>query len=173
MESNQKNVLVNRIVSFLVGGVLVFAVMSFTVVRNARSENVGLTSALDSSRYEAGRLLADAEAELDAREYEAARASLEALFANQPGSEESVQGRLLLVTVNDRERNADARWEDALPESGRAGARRWLRNCEPKPTPCTPTRYRGLTQRFWKRGAGRKLKFDPRSKTRRRIRSPR
>jgi hypothetical protein len=115
MESNQKNVLVNRIVSFLVGGVLVFAVMSFTVVRNARSENVGLTSALDSSRYEAGRLLADAEAELDAREYEAARASLEALFANQPGSEESVQGRLLLVTVNDRERNADARWEDALP----------------------------------------------------------
>jgi hypothetical protein len=115
METNQKNVLVNRIVSFLVGGVLVFVVMSFTVVRSARNDNVGLTLALDSSRYEAGRLLADAEAELDARDYEAARASLEALFANQPGSEESVQGRLLLVMVNDRERIADARWEEALP----------------------------------------------------------
>ncbi|MDA3948218.1 MAG: hypothetical protein PF508_03245 [Spirochaeta sp.] len=115
-ESKNKNILINRIVSFVVGGVLVFAVMSFTVLRNANDNNEELTAALDSSRYEAGRLFADAEAQLDAGDFTAARESLETLFANQPGSEESEEGRLLLVALTAQEGAAEARWEEALPE---------------------------------------------------------
>jgi predicted Zn-dependent protease len=116
METKNKNILVNRVVSFVIGGVLVFAVMSFTVVRTANDSNDALTSALDTSRYEAGRLFADAEVQLEAGNYDAARETLETLFANQPGSEESEVGRQLLVSLNEQEQAADARWEEALPE---------------------------------------------------------
>ncbi|MDY7028311.1 MAG: hypothetical protein SVR04_08450, partial [Spirochaetota bacterium] len=55
-----------RIGLFVAGGLLVFAVMSFTVVNNAKKANVELTQTLDASRYEAGRLLADAKAQFEA-----------------------------------------------------------------------------------------------------------
>ncbi|HUX13866.1 MAG TPA: hypothetical protein VMW87_12620 [Spirochaetia bacterium] len=114
MSDNEKRRLtLNRIVSFLAGGLLVFAVMSVTVVKNVRSQNAELTTALDTSRYEAGRLLADANAQLASRDFVKARASLTSLFENQPGSPEAAQGTLLLVTVDSAEKAADAKWAAA------------------------------------------------------------
>lgn len=116
MEKNEKRTLIiNRVVSFIAGGLLVFAVMSFTVVKSANAKSDELSQALDTSRYEAGRLLDDAKAQLSAGDYEKAEASLEALFANQPGSPEATEGKTLLARVEEEAAAADQRWEAALP----------------------------------------------------------
>lgn len=107
---------VNRVVALLAGGLLVFAVMSFTVVSNANTRIDELSRALDTSRHEAGRLLADAEEQLAAGDYAQATTSLETLFQHQPGSAEATEGRALLITVKSEEQEAHARWEAAVPE---------------------------------------------------------
>ncbi|NBB89988.1 MAG: hypothetical protein GVY23_02145 [Spirochaetes bacterium] len=116
MEKNEKRTMfINRVLSFAAGGLLVFAVMSFTVVNSAKAENKELSQALDTSRFEAGRLLEDARAQLSAGDYEEAEASLTVLFANQPGSPEATEGKALLATVKQEAAAADQRWEAALP----------------------------------------------------------
>lgn len=116
MENNDKRTLIiNRVVSFIAGGLLVFAVMSFTVVKSANAENDELSEALDTSRFEAGRLLDDAKAQLTSGDYVQAEASLNALLANQPGSAEATEGRTLLATVEEEAAAAEQRWEAALP----------------------------------------------------------
>ena len=115
-ENNQKRTLIiNRVVSFIAGGLLVFAVMSFTVVKSANAENAELSKALDTSRFEAGRLLEDAKAQLSSGDYKAAEASLTALFDNQPGSSEATEGKELLARVEQEAAAAEERWEAALP----------------------------------------------------------
>jgi hypothetical protein len=104
----------NRIVAFLAGAVLVFAVMSFTVVTSANNRNAELTKTLDTSRFEAGRLLADAKAQFAARDFAKARVSLTTLFDNQPGSAETVEGKKLLSSIDAAEKAADAKWEAAV-----------------------------------------------------------
>lgn len=100
---------------FLAGGLLVFAVMSFTVVNAANKQNEQLTKTLDISRYEASRLLADAEAQFENRNYIKAKESLDALFTNQPGSEEAVKGKALMVSVEKAEKASNLKWEAAMP----------------------------------------------------------
>lgn len=113
--SEKRTLIINRVLAFLVGGLLVFAVMSFTVVRSANAEKEELSSALDTSRFEAGRLLEDAKAQLASGDYDEAVATLTSLFANQPGSPEATEGKALLATVEDQSASADLRWEAALP----------------------------------------------------------
>jgi len=116
MRMNEKNRLtINRIVAMLAGGLLVFAVMSFTVVNSANSRIDELSQALDSSRYEAGRLLADAEEQFAAGNYEQAGTSLATLFEHQPGSAEAAEGKTLLIAIENAETEANAQWEAALP----------------------------------------------------------
>ena len=117
MIKNEKTKLyVNRIVAFLLGGLLMFAVMSFTVVKNVKTQNAEITSALDTSRYEAGRLLEDAKAQLASGDYSEAKQSLTTLFENQPGSAEAAEGKKLMPTIETAEVKADEQWEAALPD---------------------------------------------------------
>jgi hypothetical protein len=117
MGMNEKTRLtVNRVVALLTGGLLVFAVMSFTVVSTANSRIDDLTRDLDASRYEAGRLLANAEEQFAGGDYVTATQSLERLFQHQPGSVEAIEGRALLQTVRAAESAAEERWDDAMPE---------------------------------------------------------
>ncbi|NQT58773.1 MAG: hypothetical protein HQ557_07305 [Bacteroidetes bacterium] len=116
MEKKEKRTfIVKCIICFLVGGLLVYAIMSFTVVRTLKVENGELTEALDTSRYEAGRLLEDAKAQLESGDYSEAKSKLKTLFEKQPGSEEAAEGRELLVTIEDEEMAVDKSWEAALP----------------------------------------------------------
>ncbi len=75
MASFKDNLLVNRIIALLVGGLLVFLVMTLTVVQTGKDDNAEMAIALDASRYEAGRLLDDAKAQLESKDYTAAKAS--------------------------------------------------------------------------------------------------
>jgi predicted Zn-dependent protease len=112
-KQEDKRILLNRVISFLVGGLLVFTLMSVTVVSSMKKQNTELTATLDTSRYEAGRLLADAKAQLESREYAKARESLSALLANQPGSAEAEEGRTMLAVITTAEDKANAKWEKA------------------------------------------------------------
>ncbi len=116
MAKYKENLLVNRIVALLIGGLLVFAIMSLTVVKTGKAENTQLALALDESRYEAGRLLADAKSQLENKDYTASKTSLEALFLNQPGSPEAVEGKILIASIKTEEAASIARWEAALPQ---------------------------------------------------------
>jgi len=107
---------VKRIFSFLAGALLTFAVMSFTVVAKEKAQNADLTAALDASRYQAGRLLSDARAQLANREYEGARTSLGTLFEKYPGSTESAAGKVLFAEVAEANKAADAKWAKVLPD---------------------------------------------------------
>lgn len=114
---NKENgrVYLNRFVSFVAGGLLVFAVMSFTVVSGAKKQNAQLTMELDSLKYEAGKLFADAKAQLDAGDYGKAKESLTTLFSKRPGSEQSTEGKSLLAVIEKEEKAADSRWASVLP----------------------------------------------------------
>lgn len=112
-KQEDKRILLNRVISFLVGGLLVFTLMSVTVVSNIKKQNTELAATLDTSRYEAGRLLADAKAQLESREYAKARESLSALLANQPGSAEAEEGRTMLAVITAAEDKANAKWDKA------------------------------------------------------------
>ena len=116
MASFKDNLLVNRIIALLVGGLLVFLVMTLTVVQTGKDDNAEMAIALDASLYEAGRLLDDAKAQLESKDYTAAKASLDELFSYQPGSAEATGGKALLISVNSAEAAAEARWEAALPQ---------------------------------------------------------
>lgn len=113
--TENKKILLNRIVSFAIGGLLVFALMSFTVVNGAKAENARLSAALDTSQYEAGRLLEDAKAQFAAGDFTKAQDSLKNLFENQPGSDESIEGKILFASVVKSQTAVDKRWEEALP----------------------------------------------------------
>jgi len=112
--TNTKDTL-KRILSFLAGALLTFAVMSFTVVAKEKAQNEELTTALDASRFQAGRLLSAAKAQLEAREYEKARSSLATLFDKYPGSTESAVGKTLLAEVAEADQTANERWAMAMP----------------------------------------------------------
>lgn len=116
MANFKENLLVNRIIALLVGGLIVFAIMSLTVVQTSNKENARLVIALDESRYGAERLLADAKVQLENNEYTESKATLEELFIYQPGSAEAAEGKTLLTSIITAEDEATARWEAALPQ---------------------------------------------------------
>lgn len=116
MANFKENLLLNRIVALLIGGLLVFAIMSLTVVKTEKNANAQLAIELDESRYEAGRLLADAKAQLENKDYTGSKATLEELFAYQPGSAEATEGKALFTSIETAQAVATAKWEAALPQ---------------------------------------------------------
>ena len=115
MANLKENLLVNRIIALLVGGLLVFGIMSLTVVQTGKKQLTAMAVELDTSRYEAGRLLDDATAQLNNKDYDKSKESLEKLFTNQPGSPEAIEGKALLISVETAQSSAEARWNAALP----------------------------------------------------------
>lgn len=112
-KNENMKILLNRTVSFLAGGLVVFAVMSFTVVNDAKKVNTDLAAELDLSKFEAGRLLADAKQQFTLKEFGKAKSSLTMLFDKQPGSAESAEGKTLFATIASAESAMNAKWEEA------------------------------------------------------------
>ncbi len=91
---NEKlRIAVNRIMSFLIGGLLVYAVMSMAVVSNIKEENAQLAKELDDSKFEPGRLLAGAKAQFANQEFDKVMQTLTTLFEKRPGSSEATEGQ--------------------------------------------------------------------------------
>jgi hypothetical protein len=109
----KNNLVLNRVVSFLAGGLLVFAVMSLSVVSGAKALNKDLAKQLDVAVNEPSRLLNDAKAQFKDQDYAKARETLSTLFTNRPGSEQAVEGKLLDATIVAAETKANSAWEAA------------------------------------------------------------
>ena len=115
---------VNRVMSFLLGGLLVYAVVSLTMVSKLKEQNVQLTKELDVSQHEPGRLLSDAKAQFANREFVKAQQTLTVLFENRPGSAEATEGKDLYAEADVAIARDNANWEAAV-----AGIReRWAKD---------------------------------------------
>ncbi len=123
-QSEKMRIAVNRILSFLVGGLLTFVVMNMTVVSNLKTQNVQTVKELDASQYEPARLLADAKAQVANREFDKAKQTLTSLFEKRPGANETVEGKKLYADAEVAIAKDNAKWEAAV-----AGIReRWAKD---------------------------------------------
>jgi hypothetical protein len=114
MVKNEKtNLVLNRVISFLAGGLVVLAVMNLSVVSSVKALNKDLSKQLDISVNEPSRLLNDAKAQFKDQDYIKARSTLATLFEKRPGSEQATEGKLLDATIAAAETKANAAWEAA------------------------------------------------------------
>ncbi len=113
MIKNEKTrVWVNRIFAFLFGAFLIFLVMNFSIVRNYKNQNAELKSEL----YDANRLLTDAKALYETKNYGTAVETLNSLFEKHPGSPEMAEGKQLFAKVEAEKNALDKKWETAVVE---------------------------------------------------------
>jgi len=101
---------VNRVFAFLFGALLIFLIMNFSIVRNVKNENAELKSEL----YEANRLLTDAKALYENKNYGAAIETLNSLFEKHPGSPEMAEGKQLFTEIEAEQKSLDKKWETAV-----------------------------------------------------------
>lgn len=125
MIPNEKvRIAVNRIMSFLIGGLLVYVVMNMTVVSTVKGQSAQLAKELDDSKFGSARLLADAKAQFANQEFDKVKQTLTALFEKRPGASEATEGKKLYADAEAALAKDNARWEAAV-----AGVReRWARD---------------------------------------------
>ena len=106
-EKGKSKIWVNRIVSIVIAGGLMFLVMNFGVAQKLRKE-------LDSTKYEATVLLDDATAYFENEDYDRAKETLNTLFEKRPGSNEAVEGKKLYTQMETAQKELDTKWEAAV-----------------------------------------------------------
>lgn len=115
MDGNgNRRVWVNRIVAFLGGALLSLIVLSIAVTGPAGNRNKELTAQLDQIRNGAPRLLAEARAFVDSKDYVNALKTLDTLFIQQPVSKEAIEGRKLYAATEKTVQDGNARWDAAM-----------------------------------------------------------
>ena len=101
---------VNRVLAFLVGALVIYAVMSLSVVKNVKAENAELKKEL----YEPGRLLTSAKELFENRNYSEAKKTLDTLFEKHPGASEMAEGKQLFAEIEAEQNALDKKWEAAV-----------------------------------------------------------
>jgi len=115
MIKNEKaRIWVNRIVSLIIAGGLMFLIMNLYVAEKIRKE-------LDECKYEANRLLNDSKAYFENKDYDKAKETLNTLFEKHPGSNETAEGKKVYTVIEDTEKKEqkkqeemDIKWEAAV-----------------------------------------------------------
>jgi hypothetical protein len=116
----------NRIFSFVIGGLVILIVMNVSVVSNVKKQNEELQKELNKATEllnEAPVLLNDAKAFFENNYYDRAKERLDTLFEKHPGSDEAVEAKKLyaeLETALQKEQELqlelDKKWETAVGE---------------------------------------------------------
>ena len=102
---------INRIVSFLFGGLLLYVILQVSVVNDIVKQNEKLAIQLDNIQYEPGRLLEESRIYLENNDYENAKSMLDNLFENHPSSDEAVEGKALYAQIEMKQQEMDKRWD--------------------------------------------------------------
>ena len=105
---------VNRILAFIVGGLVILVIMLIVVVSPVRRENETLVKQLDEEINGAARFLEEAKAYAASESYDYALRTLNNLFDKQPGSSEVVEGRKLYAEIEIKILAKDKKWDDAV-----------------------------------------------------------
>jgi len=118
IQNEKLRIWVNRLLAFLVGGLLIFLIMNFSVVSDVKSQNEELKKELEESQYGAKRLLDNAKAYVTDKDYDKAKETLDTLFEKQPGSNETAEGKKIYPEVQDlikkeqkKQAEIDKKWE--------------------------------------------------------------
>ena len=109
IENQTARVWVNRVLAFLLGALLIYAVMSLSVVQKVREENAELKKEL----YDPGRLLTSAKELFKNRNYGQAKKTLDTLFEKHPGATEMAEGKQLYDEIEAEQNALDKKWEAA------------------------------------------------------------
>jgi hypothetical protein len=114
IENEKTRIWVNRIVSFIIAGVLMFLIMNYVVAGKIRKE-------LDECKYEATVLLNDAKAFFENDNYNKAKETLDTLFEKRPSSNEAIEGKKLYAEIEtavqkeqELQKELDKKWEAAI-----------------------------------------------------------
>ena len=110
IENQTTRVWVNRVLAFLLGALLIYAVISLSVVKNVKEENTELKKEL----YEPGRLLTSAKELFENRNYGEAKKTLDNLFEKHPGATEIAEGKQLYAELEAEQNALDKKWEAAV-----------------------------------------------------------
>jgi hypothetical protein len=110
IENQTTRVWVNRVLAFLLGAILIYAVMSLSIVKNVKGEN----EALKTELYDASRLLTNAKGFFENGNYSEAIETLDTLFEKHPGASEMVEGKQLYAEVEAEKNALDRKWEAAV-----------------------------------------------------------
>jgi hypothetical protein len=110
IENQTTRVWVNRVLAFLLGALLIYAVMSFSVVKNLKEENTELKKEL----YDPGKLLTSAKDLFGNRNYGEAKKTLDNLFEKHPGATEIAEGKQLYAEIEAEQNALDKKWEAAV-----------------------------------------------------------
>jgi len=114
IENEKTRIWVNRIVSFIIAGGLMFLIMNYGVAQKIRKE-------LDECKYEATLLLNDAKAFFENDNYNKAKETLDILFGKHPSSNEAIEGKKLYAEIEtavqkeqELQKELDRKWEAAV-----------------------------------------------------------
>jgi len=110
IENQTTRVWVNRVLAFLLGALLIYAVMSLSIVKNIKEEN----EALKTELYEPSRLLTNAKGFWENGNYGEAKKTLDTLFEKHPGSSEMVEAKQLYAEIEAEQNALDKKWEAAV-----------------------------------------------------------
>jgi hypothetical protein len=114
IENEKTRIWVNRIVSFIIAGGLMFLIMNYVVAQKIRNE-------LDECKYEATVLINDAKAFFENDNYNKAKETLDILFEKHPSSNEAIEGKKLYAEIEtavqkeqELQNELDKKWEAAV-----------------------------------------------------------
>ena len=109
IQNEKARIWVNRVLAFLLGALLIYAVMSLSIVKNVKEEN----EALKTELYDASRLLTNAKGFFENGNYGEAKKTLDTLFEKHPGASEMVEGKQLYAEIEAEQNALDKKWEAA------------------------------------------------------------
>ena len=109
IENQTTRVWVNRVLAFLLGALLMYAVISLSIVKNVKEEN----EALKTELYDPGRLLTSAKELFGNENYGEAKKTLDSLFEKHPGATEMTEGKQLYDQIEAEQNALDKKWEAA------------------------------------------------------------
>ena len=110
IENVKARIWVNRVLAFLLGALVIFAVMSLSIVKNVKEEN----EAMKTELYDPGRLLTNAKGFFENGNYGEAKKTLDTLFEKHPGASEMVEGKQLYADIEAEQNALDKKWEAAV-----------------------------------------------------------
>ena len=91
------NLWINRIFALVIGGGLVFLIMNASVVKNIKMQH----EQLKEDFYGASRLLDNAKAFFENKDYDNAKETLDTLFEKHPASDETTEGKRLYIAIEE------------------------------------------------------------------------
>ena len=109
IENQTTRIWVNRVLAFLLGALLMYAVISLSIVKSVKKEN----EALKTELYDPGRLLTNAKGFFENGNYSEAMKTLDTLFEKHPGASEMVEGKQLYADIEAEQNALDKKWEAA------------------------------------------------------------